>query len=177
MSTTALGRTPTPRHKSSVARVAYQPADTPKHPSQDVGYVRAVVAAIGQCNVRAGGWRRKDVLRGRPNPISGLFKLLRELQTYGASPPELEGINVALSVAVRAIALEGLQSVNRTFDEYWEREQRCEGVENLVAIQARSHASPGTYRAFAAALIEENGAQQEFIDWLISEALRMEAQS
>lgn len=175
MNTTTLGQRPTRKMSSSVVRVSYQAPGAVKLPSQDTSYVRAVVAAIGQCNVHAGGWRRKDVLRGRPNPINGLFKLLRELKAYGAPLAELEGVSVALYNALRALITEGLTPVNESLADALVVEQEREGIENVATLAALQHPSVGTYRALRQATLNEIEASRHIVDLLDAELLRMEA--
>lgn len=138
--------------------------------------MRAVVAAIGQCNVHAGGWRRKDVLRGRPNPINGLFKLLRELKEFGASAVDLEGINLALYNAGRALALEGVtHTANETLAEAIRREQEIESAENIDSIDVLTHPTPGNLRKLRASMIAESEMQRHVVELIDAELLRMES--
>ena len=137
--------------------------------------MRAVVAAIGQCHVHAGGWRRKDVLRGRPNPINGLFKLLRELKEFGAGPVDLEGVNLAIYNAARALALEGLPRIaNESLAEAIRKEQESESSENIDSIDVLSHPSPGNLRKLRASMIAECEAQRHVIDLIDATLLTME---
>lgn len=164
MSSTALSHRPTPRLTSSVANI----------PRKDAPLVDAVLDVLRPLPYRRGGWRKRDLCRGRTSILVNLFATIRELKEGGATAVQIETVNMVLSNAIRVIATEGLPSTHRTFADFQERETRCEGEENLLQIAAREHASPGTYRAFAAAMAAENAAQQEFIDWLNAEAIRME---
>jgi hypothetical protein len=144
-------------------------------PRRDAALVKAVLEVLRPCPVPRDGWRKKDLLRGRTALLVNLFAAVRELKEGGSTPAQIELVNVALAGAIRSIAIEGLPPAHHTFAEFWERESRCQGEEDVLTVAAREHASPGTYRALAAALIAENEAQSAFIDWLMAEAMRMEA--
>jgi hypothetical protein len=172
MSTTVLRHSRTPKAQSLVA---YPPTEPSRQPPADVAYVRAVVAAIGQCDVHAGGWRRKDVLRGRPNPINGLFKLLRELKEYGATATDLEGVNLSLYNAGRTLALEGLPRIaNETLAEAIRKEQEIESAENVDSIDVLMHPTPGNLRKLRASMIAECEAQRHVIELIDAELLKIE---
>lgn len=175
MSTAIQRRTATAKATSLVAGIAYQPRRATRSDFSDVRYVRAVVAAIGQCDVHAGGWRRKDVLRGRPNPINGLFKLLRELKDFGASAVDLESVNLALYNAGRALALEGVtHATNETLAEAIRREQEIESAENIDSIDVLTHPTPGNLRKLRASMIAESEMQRHVVDLIDAELLKME---
>src|SRR5688500_734542 len=95
-------------------------------PETEAPYVRAVVEAVRICPA-PDSWRKKDLLRGRVAPLVGLFALFRDLRRGGSTPAQIEGANVALYNAIRAMATEGLAPINETLAEALRREQEAEG--------------------------------------------------
>lgn len=156
--------------------VAYRPRRVTRRNPQDLPYIRSVVAAIGQVEVSAGGWRRKDVLRGRANPLNGIFALFREMKEHRAKPADLEGANLALYNANRALITEGLPTIaNETLAEALGKEQLAEGRENVSTIEVLAHPTPGNLRRLRVDIIAEMEASRHVVELIDAELLRMEA--
>jgi hypothetical protein len=134
----------------------------------------AVIEAVRACQTDGRGWRKKDLLRGRPNPVDSLFALFREVKDGGATPAQIEGVLVAMYNAGRAIATEGLAPINESLADAIRKEQEKESAENVDTIDVLAHPTPGNLRKLRASMLAEMEAQRHVVDVIDAELLKLE---
>jgi hypothetical protein len=137
-------------------------------------YVALVLESVRQCRHTAGGWRRKDLLRGRVSWLNQFFLTLQELRDQGATPADIEGVLAALSNAGRALATQGLTPVNESLAEALHRESELEGAENISTVEVLTHPTAGNLRKLRAATLAEIDASYHVVGAIDAELLKIE---
>lgn len=164
----------TPRINYRVAPPAAAPV-TKSVALQFHTHIAAVKAAVAQCRVRTGGWRRKDLLRGRASGLASLFALFDEMKDHGAALSDLEGVNLTIYNANRAVILAGVAPLaNESLSDALHREAETEGMENVSTIEVLAHPTPGNLMKLRQRFVASIEAQRHVVDVIDAMLLKPE---